>query len=494
MTPLYSAAQIRQIEATAAATLPPGTLMSRAARAAADIILSMPQVPQHVLLVAGPGNNGGDACELAALLQAAGCTPHLLLAMPDVQFPADAARALALARQARVALLSELPATCNYDLVVDGLFGIGLTRPVTGALAELVNRVNSWAVPILALDVPSGIDADTGAIVGPGGTAIRAGFTLTFIADKPGLHTADALDHTGQVQVAPLALDPATLPRADCALLTRDLFAQHLQPRARNSHKGSYGDVGIIGGASGMAGAVILAARTALLGGAGRVFAVPLAGGITHDWLHPELMFRGPENLLANCPHLVLGPGMGTDDMARAIESSAQLVLDADALNLIASRGELQEKLRFRTAGTILTPHPLEAARLLGVTAALIQADRVAAARELATRFSCCVLLKGAGTVIAQPEGLAIINPTGNPALATPGSGDVLSGLIGSLLAQGWPQWQAALGGAWLHGHAADLWAEQNGSIGLAAGELPVLIRQARHRIATKPVSPAWPD
>jgi hydroxyethylthiazole kinase-like uncharacterized protein yjeF len=500
MTPLYTVAQVRQIEEAAAASLPPGTLMARAGRAAADLVLALPDPkPKRILLLAGPGNNGGDACEMAACLATAGYTAELLLALPEGDLPADAARALAKARQAPVQFLAELPDTPRWDLIVDGLFGIGLSRPITGPMAGLVERINGWDCPVLALDVPSGIDADTGAVVGPGGLALRAGLTVTFIASKPGLHTADALDHVGRLRIASLGLDADALGQAECGLLTPALFASHLAPRARNSHKGSYGDVGIIGGAQGMSGAAILAARGALLGGAGRVFVAALAGGIAHDWLHPELMFRGPEPVLATCPQLVLGPGMGTDDLARAcleraLDGPARLVLDADALNLIATRVELQERLRYRSAGTVLTPHPLEAARLLGVTAPVVQADRISAARELAARLNSVVLLKGAGSVVARPDGLALINTSGNPALATAGSGDVLSGLMGSLMAQGWPLWEASLAGVWLHGHAADLWAAEHGSAGLAVSELPALIRRARHNVMPKPPARWWPE
>jgi hydroxyethylthiazole kinase-like uncharacterized protein yjeF len=260
-----------------------------------------------------------------------------------------------------------------------------------------------------------------------------------------------------------------------------------LQPRAQNSHKGSYGDVTIVGGADGMAGAVILAARAAAYAGAGRVYAGFVAQPPAYDPPHPELMCRAAASLDFSHSALAFGPGLGDsrdayDLLARALRAPGPLVLDADALNLLAAEPGLQHKLRARQrpGSALLTPHPLEAARLLGIDTASVQADRPQAARLLAQRFQAIVVLKGSGSVIARPDGLIAVNPTGNAALATAGSGDVLSGVCAALLAQRWQPWQAALGAVWLHGAAADaLVARGIGPVGLCAGELGPAIRQS---------------
>jgi hydroxyethylthiazole kinase-like uncharacterized protein yjeF len=365
--------------------------------------------------------------------------------------------------------------------VIDGLFGIGLARPLTGAARELALAVNGFDCPVLALDVPSGLDADTGAVVGPDGVVVRASCTITFIGDKPGLHTFAGRDMAGEVVVAPLGIDAALLPTATCMLNAPELFAGHLMARAHNTHKGSFGDVAIVGGAAGMAGAPVLAARGALYCGAGRVFVASIAPGPAFDPVHPEIMFRDAASFDSpNCT-LVLGPGMGSAAatlLAKALDGSAPLVIDADALNMIAASADLQARLSARNGAAILTPHPLEAARLLGVSAAIVQGDRLAAARELAARFGKIVVLKGSGSVIAEPGGMAVINTTGNPGLATGGTGDVLAGICGALLAQGWPAREAALGAVWMHGAGADRLLEQGvGPIGMTAGELPAAVR-----------------
>jgi hydroxyethylthiazole kinase-like uncharacterized protein yjeF len=232
-----------------------------------------------------------------------------------------------------------------------------------------------------------------------------------------------------------------------------------------------------------MLGAAVLAARAALFGGAGRVFAATLDGGMALDPLQPEIMFRDAAGMAFEGRTVVAGPGMGNADVAihlfgKALEAGTPLVADADALNLAAARPELQERLAAHAGPKVLTPHPLEAARLLGVTAPIVQADRLEHARELAMRLNAVVVLKGAGSVIARPDGFVAVNTSGNPGLATGGSGDVLAGFCGALLAQGWPAWEAALGAVWIHGAAADWLVEDGtGPVGMTAGELPKAIR-----------------
>lgn len=500
MNRLYSVAEIRAIEHAAAAVLPDGALMQRAGQSGANAALDLlPFSTNHarVLVLAGPGNNGGDALEAAAHLAYAGAAVTILHYPPTGEPSAERQTALQRARvsDAQFADVTDtggaeaLVAGTDWNLVVDGLFGIGLKRPLSGDMRALVEAVNQLNCQVLALDVPSGLDADTGAIVGPDGVAIRATHTITFIGNKPGLHTCEGRDHAGLVDLSRLEIDASLLPPASMHVNDVKLFSRHLRPRQHSSHKGSYGNVAVVGGARGMSGAPLLAARTALHSGAGRVYALFVDDPLPCDSGQPELMCRGAGDFDLQTATLVIGPGLGASTaaaglLARAIACDGALLADADALNLIAATPSLREALAQRKQPAVLTPHPLEAARLLERSVGEVQADRVLAARELAASLNSVVVLKGSGTVIAAPTGAVVINTTGNPALATAGTGDVLAGLCGSLLAQGWPQWEAALGAVWLHGMAADvLVADGAGPIGLTAGELIPAIRVALNRM-----------
>ncbi len=499
MTTLFSVEQIRAIEAAASATLPAGTLMQRAGLAAANMALALIGQRKHtaaaslpVLVLAGPGNNGGDALEVAANLSQAGIEVHVLHLAGGRASAPETVQALERAQASAAEFIDALPSGGAWSLVVDGLFGIGLARPLEGAARAIAAAVNALGgqAPVLALDTPSGLDADSGAVIGPDGIAVRATHTITFIGNKPGLHTCEGREYAGKVMVAALGIDSALFPPAQACLNSVELFAHRLARRAQNSHKGSFGTVAVIGGAHGMAGAPVLAARGALYGGAGRVLVGALDRGASFDSMQPELMFRDAESIDLAAAALVLGPGMGDSAdairlLGRAIDGGCPLVLDADALNLVAASPDLQARLAAHQGGALLTPHPLEAARLLGTGSAAVQAGRIAAARELAARFKAVVVLKGSGSVIASPDGSVAINPTGNPGLATAGTGDVLAGLCGSLLAQGWPAWEAALGAVWMHGAAADqLVAQGTGPIGLTAGELLPAIRTQHNQLA----------
>lgn len=483
---LYSVAQIRAVEDSAMEELETGTLMRRAGRAAADLALVLvgEARTQPVLVLAGPGNNGGDALEVAANLSEAGLDVVVLYFAPTGQPSPETAQALARARASRANFADVAPNTRDWSLVVDGLFGIGLARNLVGRYPELVTAIDGVRCPVLALDVPSGLDADTGMPVGEGSVAVRATHTITFIGDKPGLHTAHGRDHAGEVIVADLGIDPKLFPPPLAQLTAPALFAAQLAPRRQGTHKGNFGDVAIVGGARGMLGAAVLAGRGALYAGAGRVFVATVDPGPGFDNLQAELMFRASNSLKLEGQTLVLGPGMGDSVeamrmLAHGIDGTAPLVIDADGLNLVAASTDLQGRLARRYGPCILTPHPLEAARLLGMTAAEVQADRLGAARQLARRFNAVAVLKGSGTVIAAQEGCMALNPTGNPGLATGGSGDVLAGVCGALLAQGWPAWEAAIGAVWMHGAAADRLVEEGvGPIGMTAGELPAAVRK----------------
>ncbi|MBY0238713.1 MAG: NAD(P)H-hydrate dehydratase [Burkholderiaceae bacterium] len=506
MNPLYCVAEIRAIEQAAAQRLPAGALMQRAGQAAANAALDMLPFSTSrakVLVLAGPGNNGGDALEVAAHLAFAGAqvsVQHFGCEEPGRHCSPEREAAFTRARASKANFERLAPAALaqhEWHLVIDGLFGIGLARPIDGELRTLVEAVNALPCNRFALDIPSGLDADTGAIVGAnngannegGGVAVQATHTITYIGDKTGLHTCAGRDCSGDVQVARLDIDAALYPPARCHLNDVAFFARHLHKRRHDTHKGSYGNVAVLGGAPGMAGAVTLAARAALLSGAGRVYACHLDTPPAYDSAQPELMLRRVQDFDLDSAVIVAGPGLGGADdsraaLARAVGSRAPLLLDADALNLLAQDTALQATVAERAAPTIITPHPLEAARLLGLSAGAVQSNRPGVARDLAARLRAIVVLKGSGTVLARPDGHIVINTTGNPALATAGTGDVLAGLCGSLLAQGWPAWEAALSAVWLHGMAADvLVTEGLGPIGVSASELVPAIRTALNRM-----------
>jgi ADP-dependent NAD(P)H-hydrate dehydratase / NAD(P)H-hydrate epimerase len=484
-TALYPVSEIREIEQASLAALPQGMLMQRAGNAAAQFALSLlsnASANARILAIAGPGNNGGDAIEAARLLSEHGLDVTVLLFADPARLPSDARHAFERAQNSPLSMLDAstppFDVTDEWDLVIDGLFGIGLKRPMEGLHRSIVEAINSLRCPVLALDVPSGLDADTGAVVGGDNLAIRATHTLTFIADKPGLHTLFGRDYAGHVHVASLDIDESQFKPSHTHLSSIESFKTLLKKRPHNTHKGSYGDVMIVGGAPGMAGAAILAARAAAKCGAGRVFAAFIDTPPAYDSTQPELMCRSASAMDFSSGTVVAGPGMGMsreahDALSAILHTRSPLVLDADALNLIASEPALQGKLAERAAPAIMTPHPLEAARLLNSSTKEVQSDRLLAARELARRFQCVVVLKGSGSVIARPDGEACINTTGNPALSTAGTGDVLAGICGALFGQGFPAWQVALAATWIHGQAADTLVQQgSGPIGLTASEL----------------------
>ena len=482
---LLQSTAVRRIEA-AAADQP---LMQRAGLAAAELALALLAKEQpgtmSVLVLAGPGNNGGDAFEVARLLSERDASVCVVFVGTVDRLPRDAAAAYQRFVAAGGTLLTSIPAQPRWSLIVDGLFGIGLTRPIDEPYVSLMATANALrerdGCPLLALDCPSGLNADTGLAPGP---TIRASHTITFIAHKPGLLTGDGPDHAGQINVADLALEPSAawaINGTDIGtIVSPQDFAEWQRPRAHNTHKGTFGSAGILGDSAGMVGAALLASRAALRFGAGRVY-VGLADRDAPrlDVLQPELMQRAPEELVsADLSALACGPGLGQRDealtaLAAVVTRPIPLVLDADALNLVATHAALQDAVVARTAPTVMTPHPSEAARLLGITTAAVQADRIAATRTLTHRFNAIVALKGCGTIIAAPDGGWFVNTTGNAGLATAGSGDVLTGFTVSLLAQGWPPLPATLAAVYWHGQSADRLVSQGvGPIGLTAGEL----------------------
>lgn len=475
--PILCSNAVRAIEAGQSALQP--SLMERAGRAAADFALGLLDGGQGcVLVLAGPGNNGGDGFVLARALREQGVEVVVVSCAKAIQLPPDAAVARQRWLEAGGQILPDFIGT-QWALVVDALFGIGLTRAIEGIHAEWIARLNAMNCPRLALDLPSGLDGDTGALTGP---CVRATHTATFIALKPGLLTLDGPDHCGAVRLFDLDLP---MPDASGSTLTTACFAGQLQPRRRNSHKGSFGSVGVIGGAEGMQGAALLAARAALHLGPGKVFLGMLdTRGAGVDPACPEIMWRSPGELQLLASALAIGPGLGKGEAAslqlrRALGFAGPLLIDADGLNLLADEPVLQGVLATRAAASILTPHPAEAARLLQITVAQVQADRLGVVCDLARRTRALIVLKGCGSVIATPDGRWFINSTGNSGMASGGMGDVLSGFIVALLAQGWPALEATLCGVHLHGAAADaLVAEGVGPVGLTASETVAAARR----------------
>ncbi|MES2771198.1 MAG: NAD(P)H-hydrate dehydratase, partial [Pseudomonadota bacterium] len=514
---LYHSTQLRRIEAAAQQQ----PLMLAAGSAAAELANRLctknrqsARKTAHgkILVLAGPGNNGGDALVAAHQLHRLGHAIQLVFSGKAQRLPPTAADAYQALENAGIHPTPHIREDLHYSLIIDGLFGIGLNKAPTGIYAQLIKTANALAArdhcPLLALDCPSGLSSDTG-VASPSiatdsayAATIRASHTLSFIAHKPGLFTGDGPDYCGQIYRAELGIKAAEyLPpgEAPCAQrVDTALFTQQLQSKAqrpKNSHKGSYGKVGIIGGARGMLGAALLAGRAALKLGSGCVYLGLLdANAPSVDLLQPELMLRTAEALCGQTDAaasdsakpetqqplaaedsmsvLACGPGMGQSTRARSVllaacRSSARLVLDADALNLLAADAQIKAALVQRQRGEhtqepcFLTPHPAEAARLLACSKAAVQADRLAAALALAKRYRAFVVLKGCGSVIATPTGECFINTTGNPALATAGSGDVLTGILSALLAQGWPSQAALLAAVHLHGLAADRWRVQ---------------------------------
>jgi ADP-dependent NAD(P)H-hydrate dehydratase / NAD(P)H-hydrate epimerase len=520
---LLSTDRIRAIERDALAATGEGALMQRAARAVADACArQLRALPARtpVLALIGPGNNGGDALLAAMMLRALGYQVDALApsaAPPSAAQAPDAARVRARwdAQGGRLEPADRLAALlAQRPLVIDGLFGIGLVRPIErdSPPGRIVQAVNDAGLPVVAVDVPSGLNADRGCVVGDG-VAMQATVTVTMIADKPGLRTGAGAALAGCVVVADLGLasmpgEPGDVGR----LLSAPDFAGAIAPRARDAHKGRFGDVLVVGGAEGMRGAALLAALGAQAVGAGRVIVGQLphgdrpshGGGATADTqgpplLHPELMTRalGAGGDLGSADAITVGCGLGTGDVARrllqaAIAHPAALVVDADGLNLIAADGALRQALQQRATpgcATVLTPHPLEAARLLGTDTMTVQRDRITAACRIADGTGAVVLLKGAGTVVAEPGGRWTINASGGPILSVAGTGDVLAGAIAGLLAgaitaqvaQVTHAAHAARLGAWLHGAAGDALASRadyHAGIGLAASRLAEAIRE----------------
>jgi ADP-dependent NAD(P)H-hydrate dehydratase / NAD(P)H-hydrate epimerase len=522
--PLFSIAGTRQIEQQAAAALPPHTLMQRAGLATARLALALAPHARRIWIACGPGNNGGDGFEAALQLHLRGKAVAVTWTgtAPGKSLPPDAQTSYSRLRTAGVPIADEPPD--DFDFCIDALLGVGASgaedRTARQTLAPMLARLYGGQAPCLAVDVPSGLDADTGspgALAGLAGLSevamnsiaaharidwAKARFTLSLLTLKPGLFTAHGRDAAGEVWFDDLGISPSASTGSVAPvgwLLGADRAAA--RPRvdaAHASHKGSFGDVAVVGGesdgkhASHMMGAVLLAARGALHAGAGRVSAV-LLGDEAHpgqllalDPAQPEIMFRSLEAIDLARQTVVCGCGGGEavrPILPRVLSTAASLVLDADALNAISRDTALQTLLRARARRgwrTVLTPHPLEAARLLGQQVADVQADRLAAAARLAAEFGCAAVLKGSGTVIASPGSIPAVNSTGNALLATAGTGDVLAGLVGARLAAGDTAFHAACSAVFAHGAVADRWAVAQPRALLTASALAVALSRGQ--------------
>lgn len=484
--PLLDAAATRALEQRALATCAPHALMARAGQAAARLLLATQPHARSVLALAGPGNNGGDAVVAACALHRRGLHCRVVLLADAERLPADAAWALAEAQALGVPVALDWPEGFAADAALDGLLGLGAARAPAGVLAAAIARLNASGLPVIAIDLPSGLDPDRGTVLGE--QAVRARHTLALLALKPGLFTADGRDHAGRIWLDTLGVEGPGADATEITLLGPPEPGGPFAPglAAHRSHKGRFGDLSVIGGAPGMLGAARLAARAALAAGAGRVYLGlldPAAPAGDAAW--PELMARALPALAepAWLAHQTVVCGCGGGDAVAAVlppllARAARLVLDADALNAIAADAGLRRALAARAPRgrpTLITPHPLEAARLLGQDAAAVQADRPRAARTLAADLGCTVVLKGSGTLIASPGGRLRVNPTGNALLASAGTGDVLAGWMGGLWARlGDAVEPAAVAAAavFRHGLAADRAAAGVPPPALRAGEL----------------------
>ena len=476
--PLYSASQIRAIDGHAIETLglTAYELIGRAGAAAWAVLHKQWPQARRIAVVCGPGNNGGDGFVLARIAKAAGCQVQVLTPPDAAPRSEEAKRALDEWRDAggitRV-FDGQLP---DVDLWVDALYGVGLKGAATGVAQAMIERINASRLPVLALDVPSGLNADRGSA---DRMVMRADITLSFVAGKRGLYTGQACDVSGEVLLDRLGLpDSVFYPFApDAKLYRRDNLIGGLGPRHANAHKGEHGHVLCVGGEVGMGGAVRLCAEAALRAGAGLAsVATRSEAAAALVAARPEAMTYAIEDadalqvLINRADVLAVGPGLGQGEWGRslfeaAVASGKPLILDADGLTLLSAHPRPLPQ-------AIITPHPGEAARLLGVSNERIQFDRFAAVEALARKFSCVVVLKGAGTLVAAPGEVPAVIGAGNPGMATGGMGDVLTGVIAALHAQGLPLFPAAVFGALLHGAAGDEAARIDGERGLLPSDM----------------------
>lgn len=491
---LYRAAQVRELDRLAIEEygIPAMALMERAGAAAFGVLQWRWPDVRRIAVLCGTGNNGGDGYVLARLARAAGYGVDVFhLGMPRDPHGASAEAVAALVANGTPVIAWKGQPLSEYELIVDALFGTGLDREVTGAPRMAILAVNACGAKVMALDLPSGLDADTGHVLG---AAVRADVTVTFIGLKQGQFTASGLDCCGSVHYSSLDIPAEIFSRVTPASIryALDNLEGLLAPRSRDSHKGHFGHVLVIGGERGMSGAVQLAAEAALRSGAGLV---SIATRPEHAaWVtirRPELMSHGVEDgadlreLIERATVIAIGPGLGRSAWSRSLlgcvleSRRLPIIVDADALNLLAAES-------LRRDDWILTPHPGEAGRLLGWTTEDVQRDRFAAVEAMQKRFGGVVVLKGAGTLVCSGDRVIGLCAAGNPGMASGGMGDVLTGIISGLVAQRIDLGDAACLGAMLHAEAGDRAAATSGQRGLIASDLlarlPRLLNPQAHR------------
>ena len=507
MTYLVTGQQMRELDRLTIERYgtPGRVLMERAgAGATAHLLRAFPQLlsdtrKASVLVLAGKGNNGGDGFVMARLLRQRGLACEVVLAAKRADVSGDARRALSafvrgrgriteVTRPDQLALVEDKLRSCG--LVVDALLGTGLNAPVRGLAAGLIALVNGSGRPVVAVDIPSGLDADRGQ---PLGDAVQARLTVTFGYPKLGLSQHPGLDYVGRLVVVDIGIAPEALAtvRPTVGLLSPETVGRFVQPRQPDSHKGSFGHLLVVAGARGKSGAALLAASAGLRTGTGLVTLagpeslVPVFSVAVLEAMTLGLPERADGSLrmaagalraaLQARTAVAFGPGIGvsadTLKLTRWLLKHAELplLIDADGLNCVASQPDM---LRDASQPVVLTPHPGEMARLTDTNSTEVQANRLERARSFATSFRCHVVLKGARTVIAAPDGWAWINPTGNSGMASGGMGDVLAGIIGGLLAQGYQPAEACQLGVFIHGSAGDLAAREIGPVGILARDV----------------------
>jgi NAD(P)H-hydrate epimerase len=481
---LYTAEQVRGIDYAAINEMGIAgyKLMCRAGKAVVDEAHIHFPFARHWLIMCGPGNNGGDGYVVARLADKAGVHVTVCSLADPEQLKGDAALAYA-DWQAAGGELTQWPLAdeATFDLALDALLGTGIDREVGGKFRQAIAYLNQLNCPKIAIDIPSGLNADTGCVMG---CAVQSHNTVTFVGRKRGMYTADGPDYCGHIAFDDLAVPTKAALKYSIdagSLLSPDFLAEILNQRPRNSHKGSFGHVLAVGGIKGMSGAIRLCGEAALRSGAGRVtLATDPAHADLVNLSRPELMVKAIgddtdlQPLLSGDQVLALGPGLGGTDWSGALlkaclGAQAAMVVDADGLNLLAKYSQDNAVSR---DNWVLTPHPAEAARLLSCKVSEVQQDRVLAAITIAKRFAACVVLKGCGTVVANPSGEYAICSSGNPGMATAGSGDVLTGIIAALLGQGLSCFDAAKAGVLVHAIAGDLAAEKLGEMALVAGDI----------------------
>jgi NAD(P)H-hydrate epimerase len=493
--------------------IPGATLMERAGKAAADVVMAELATRRRargarVLLVCGKGGNGGDGFVVARHLRRRGVRCDVVVTSPAADVAGDAAGKLAALQRAGVRPVGLgdarrlAPLVQRADLVVDALLGTGARGGTTGHIARIVEMLNAARHPVVALDMPSGLPADGGT---PDAPVIRADVTVTFAGLKRGLVMPPGRELAGRVIVADLGIPEHEVARDIATFLLEpgDVRA-HVPPRPRAAHKGTYGHLLVVAGSAGKTGAAALAATSALRAGAGLVTVAtaasqqPIVAGLLLEAMSASLEDGVPGEigerawdalraLMATRDAVAIGPGLGLSDGAQAIarrviaEAPLPVVADADALTALAGHLDL---LRKAAGPRCLTPHPGEMARMLGTTVPEVQRDRIEVARAFAATYRAYVVLKGAVSVIASPDGRVLLNPTGNPGMASGGTGDVLTGMVGALLARGLPAGAAASAAVYLHGLAGDVAAERVGEESLIARDVIAALPDAFKRLA----------